>query len=55
MGIRIDKKISGYSVVKPEDKAQQTYTAVTDEASLVEPIGMAMAGVTPSNEGNFAA
>ena len=50
MGIKIDKKISGYSVVRPEDKVQPTYTAVTDAASIVEPIGMAMAEVIQMHE-----
>ncbi len=49
MGIKIDKKISGYSVVKPEDKAP-TYVEVIDEAAIVAPIGMAMAEVIQMHE-----
>jgi len=50
MGIRIDKKISGYSVVKPEDKVPPTYTEVTDVAAIVAPIGIAMAEVIQMHE-----
>jgi len=50
MSIKIDKKISGYSVVKPEDKAQPTYTEVTDAAAEIAPIGMAMAEVIQLHE-----
>jgi hypothetical protein len=50
MSIRIDKKISSYSVVKPEDKTPPTYTEVTDEAAIVAPIGMAMAEVIHLHE-----
>jgi len=35
MGIKIDKKITGYNVVKSEDKVPPTYTEVTDVASIV--------------------
>jgi hypothetical protein len=49
MGIKIDKKISGYSVVKPEDKAP-TYTIAPEEADIVAPIGLAMAEVIQMHE-----
>jgi len=50
MGIKIDKKITGYNVVKPEDKAPPTYTEVTDEAAIAAPIGIAMAEVIQMHE-----
>jgi len=49
MGIKIDKKISGYSVVKPEEKAD-AYTLVPDAAEMVAPIGLAMAEVIQMHE-----
>ena len=50
MGIRIDKKISGYSVVKPEEKGDIYTIPPVDAAQLVEPIGMAMAEVIQMHE-----
>jgi hypothetical protein len=50
MAIKIDKKISGYNVVKPEEKQQPTYTEVTDDAATIAPIGMAMAEVIQLHE-----
>ncbi|HEV2607026.1 MAG TPA: NrdJb [Xanthomonadaceae bacterium] len=49
MGIKIDKKISGYSVVKPEEKPD-AYTLVPDVAEMVAPIGLAMAEVIQMHE-----
>ncbi|HEY2345437.1 MAG TPA: NrdJb [Xanthomonadaceae bacterium] len=50
MSIKIEKKISGYAVVKPEDKAAPTYTEVTDAAAEIAPIGIAMAEVIQLHE-----
>ena len=52
MSIKIDKKISGYAVVKPEDRnpVPQAYTEVTDAAAEIAPIGMAMAEVIQLHE-----
>jgi hypothetical protein len=50
MGIKIDKKISGYSVVKPEDKAAPYSIPPVDVAAIVAPIGMAMAEVIQMHE-----
>ena len=49
MGIKIDKKISGYSVVKPEEKPD-AYTLIPDVAEMVAPIGLAMAEVIQMHE-----
>ncbi|MBS0193856.1 MAG: NrdJb [Proteobacteria bacterium] len=52
MTIKIGKKISGYSVVKPEDKAAAAAPVVEpiDEAAGIAPIGMAMAEVIQLHE-----
>ena len=50
MGIKIDKKISGYSVVKPEDKSDTYTIPPVDAAQLVAPIGIAMAEVIQMHE-----
>jgi hypothetical protein len=39
MTIKIDKKIKGYSVVKPEDKAAAEAAAVAAKAASVAPVG----------------
>ncbi|MBS0462295.1 MAG: NrdJb [Proteobacteria bacterium] len=51
MAIKIEKKISGYAVVKPEDKVPAAVAAVPlDEAAAIAPIGMAMAEVIQLHE-----
>ncbi len=49
MGIKIDKKITSYSVVKPEGKVD-AHTLMPDAAEIVAPIGLAMAEVIQMHE-----
>ena len=49
MGIKIDKKITSYSVVKPEGKVD-AQKIIPDAAAIVAPIGLAMAEVIQMHE-----